>query len=98
MKKFVADDGVGDEHDQLVALNGYRVRVRGVGGTHQLRPFFPNTVLNRIVTDPVFDQQFIDQSAEIDGFAAFRATGIAGNCTKSSDQIFHCAAEFMGFV
>jgi hypothetical protein len=45
-EEFVADDTVGDEDDEQIALDGERVRVAGVGLADELGPFLADAVFD----------------------------------------------------
>ena len=98
LEKFVADDGVRDEDNQQSAFDDDRVRIRRVGGTNQLGPLFSDAMFERVMADPVFDQQLVHEGAEFGRLAAFGATPVRRELAEAGDEVLHRAAEFLGLV
>ena len=95
-EELVADDTVGDEHDEQVAFDGEGVRVAGVGLTDEFGPFLADAMFERIMADAVLDQQLVDDGAEVGRLAALRAAAVRRHLAEVCDKVLDRAGEFLG--
>lgn len=99
VEKFVPDHSMRREHEEHVALEAGRVRIRGGCLSDQFDPVVANRLLRRGAADLMFLKQLLDDVSEGLGRALPGATWlIRCYAPKIGDEVFGDFAERVGLL
>jgi hypothetical protein len=99
VKELGADDGMGDQDEQLGFVDPNGVGIGGIGGADEFRPVVPDGLLGGGAADLVLDHELFDEPGQGSGGAFDLPAGFRErHAAQVADELLGEFAETVGLV